>query len=568
MPNDLSLKSRHTPQYRDELGDIMRLTLLRSLGYKRQDLDGSRPLIAVIHGFNDLSIGDWHFRELAGHVKDGIREAGGVPAELIVPGMCGETKINSFARRYHFVNREVASLVIEVFCEFNGYDGAVFMCTCDNQVPGYLLGSARVDIPSVFVTGGYMEPAYFEGRWITAFDVAKGFGEHKAGKRTQESLDQMIEAACPTCGACPEMGTANTMCVVAEALGMSLPGNSSVAARSEAMKQYARDAGKRATVLAGEGIRPSSILTKDAIENAARVVLAVGGSPNAVVHLLALAGEAGVPLDLDRWDALSKVTPFICATTPNRKGYTMQDLDRDGGTPQVMKELEPLLATGVMTVTGKTLRENLSPLSRLCRSKYKERSVIRSLEDPYDPEGGLAVLKGNIAPDGAIVKKSAVPGHMLRYSGPARVYDCEEDARAALLSGEVRPGDIVVIRCEGPKGSPGSREPVNFMHTLVGMGLLESVAVVTDGRISGTNLGLVVSNVCPETIERGPIAGVRTGDRIVIDIPGRTLAADVDAGSLDERRLAWQMPPGRPVSRALALYASLVGPLSKGARAF
>ena len=568
MKNPPVLKSKTAPQYKDVLGDIMRTTLLRSCGYRKEDLDGSKPLIAIIHGFNDLSIGDYHFRALAQHVREGILEAGGVPAELIVPGMCGETKINSFARRYHFVNREVASLVIEVFCEFNGYDGAVFMCTCDNQVPGYLLGSARVDIPSVFVTGGYMQPAFFENRPITAFDVAKAFGEYHAGKRSAESLDEMVNVACPTCGACPEMGTANTMCVVTEALGMSLPGMSTTPASSADMMQYSRAAGRRAVELAIQGIKPSDIITEDSLENAAKVVLAVGGSPNAVIHLLALAGEVGAPLSLETWDALSRATPFICATTPNRKGYTMEDLDRDGGIRQVMKELEPMLAAGVLTVNGRTLAENLSSLSRIDPAKPRERAVIRPLSDPYDREGGLAVLHGNIAPDGAIVKQSAVPKHMLRHSGLARVYDCEEDARNALLNGEVKSGDIVVIRCEGPKGGPGSREPVNFMHTIVGMGLIDSVAIVTDGRISGTNLGMVVSNVCPETIDRGPIAGVRTGDRITIDIPNRTINVEVEPETLDKRRLEWVMPSDRPVSSALKLYASRVGPLSKGARAF
>lgn len=567
MPNDPSLRSRSVPQYRDELGDIMRATLLRPLGYSRGDLDGSKPLIAVVHGFNDLNIGEFHFRELAHDVKEGIREAGGVPAELVVPGMCGETKINSYARRYYFVTREVAALVVEVFVEFNGYDGAVFMCTCDNQVPGYLLGSARTNVPSVFVTGGYMEPVMFEDRWITAFDVAKGFGEFKVGKRSKESLDNMIQAACPTCGACPEIGTANTMCVVTEALGMSLPGNSSTAASSPKMVGYAREAGKRAVALAKEGVRPSSIISRGAIENAARVVLAVGGSPNAVVHLLALSQELGLDLTLEKWDELSRTTPFICAVSPNRKGFTMQDLDHDGGTPAVLKEMQPILDAGVLTVTGSSLGENLAKVPGVDFGKPRERGVIRPLADPYSTEGGLAVLKGNLAPDGAIVKQSAVPAKMLRYAGPARVFDSEEDARAALLAGKIKPGDVAVIRGEGPRGCPGSREPVNFMHTLVGMGLLESVGVVTDGRISGTNLGLVISNVCPEAADAGPIAGVSDGDLITIDIPERRLSVEADRARMDNLRKAWR-PPERPVSGALALYARNVAPLCKGARAF
>jgi dihydroxy-acid dehydratase len=545
----------------------MRETLLRPLGYSREDLDGSKPLIAIVHGFNDLSVGDFHFRELAQYVKEGIREAGGVPAELVVPGMCGETKINSYARRYHFVNREVAALVVEVFVEFNGYDGAVFMCTCDNQVPGYLLGSARTNVPSVFVTGGYMEPAMFEDRWITAFDVAKGFGEFKAGKRSEESLDAMVRTACPTCGACPEIGTANTMCVVAEALGMSLPGNSSTPARSPKMAAYAKEAGKRAVALAKEGVRPSSIISQGAIENAARVVLAVGGSPNAVVHLLALSQELGLDLTLEKWDQLSRTTPFICAVSPNRKGFTMQDLDHDGGIPAVMKEMQPILDGKVLTVTGRFLAENLAKVLGVDFAKPRERGVIRSLADPYSMEGGLAVLKGNLAPDGAIVKQSAVPAKMLKYVGPARVFNSEEEARAALLGDKIKPGDVVVIRGEGPRGCPGSREPVNFMHTLVGMGLLESVGVVTDGRISGTNLGLVISNVCPEAADAGPIAGVSDGDVITIDIPERRLSVEADQVIMENLRKTWQAPK-RPVSGALALYARNVAPLCKGARAF
>jgi dihydroxy-acid dehydratase len=450
----------------------------------------------------------------------------------------------------------------EILINAYDFDGAVFMPTCDDVVPAYLMAAARVNIPSIFITGGYMQPGEYEGKPITAFTMLPKYGEYMIGKITEERLAEMEERACPSCGACPEMGTANTMRAVAEALGMSLPGDTSTPSNEARLLRLARRAGKQIINLIEKDIKPSDIITKESLENAVRVVLAIGGSTNACIHIPAIAKDCDVDLDLDLWDRMSRETPFICSVYPNHPTYTIRDLDLAGGIQAVMKELSSILHLNVITVTGKKLRENLENIKNL------NNDVIRSISNPYSKEGGIAILKGNLAPNGAVVKQSAVSPKMLRHKGLAKVFDSEEDAIDALMKGEVKEKDILVIRYEGPKGSPGCNEMLNIMHCIVGMGLDESVALVTDGRFSGTNKGGAVGHVSPEAADGGPIAVVQNGDMISIDIPNRKLHLEIDNEELMERLRKWRPREPKVKKGVLDFYARFCGPLEKGARIF
>jgi dihydroxy-acid dehydratase len=537
-----------------------RNSLLKSMGYIDEDFQ--RPLVAVIHGWHEITPGHFHLKEIAQHVKASIRSAGGVPVEIPIPGICASCSGNPLRFKYKFPWRDFAATLAEILINAYDFDGAVFMPTCDDVVPAYLMAAARVNIPSIFITGGYMQPGEYEGKPITAFTMLPKYGEYMIGKITEDKLAEMEERACPSCGACPEMGTANTMRAVAEALGMSLPGDTSTPSNEARLLRLARRAGKQIINLIEKDIKPSDIITKESLENAVRVVLAIGGSTNACIHIPAIAKECDVDLDLDLWDRMSRETPFICSVYPNHPTYTIRDLDFAGGIQAVMKELSSLLHLDVITVTGKTLRENLENVKNL------NNDVIRPISNPYSKEGGIAILKGNLAPNGAVVKQSAVSPKMLRHKGPAKVFDSEEDAIDALMKGKVEEKDILVIRYEGPKGSPGCNEMLNIMHYIVGMGLDESVALVTDGRFSGTNKGGAVGHVSPEAADGGPIAVVQNGDMISIDIPNRKLHLEIDNEELMERLRKWRPREPKVKKGVLDFYARFCGPLEKGARIF
>lgn len=540
----------------------LREALIKSMGYRDEDLE--RPFVAVVHGWNEVSPGHFHLKQVAHYAKASVKAAGGTPAEIIVPGICGSMSGGGGdAFKYNVAYRDFAAALVEIMINLNQCDAAVLIPTCDHVIPAYLMGAALTNVPSIIVTGGYMEPGTFKGECVTMVDTAKKYEEYKKGKLTEAELKELIDSACPGPGACPEMATAHTMAAVSEALGMSLPGNTAVAATSADLIRIAQEAGKKVMDLFNQGIRPSDIITKEAYENAIRVVLAVGGSPNALVHLPAIMRNANITdISWEDWDRLSKITPFICSVLPNTRKFTLKDLDKAGRIRAVMKELEPLLNLGVMTVTGKTLRENLRGV------KVKDRRVIKSLDSPCSEDGGLVVLKGNLAPEGAIVKKSAVPPEMFEFGGKAKVFNCEEEATEALSEGRIHPGDVVVVRYEGPKGSPGGKKVYLPMHKIVGMGLIDSVAFITDGALSGTNLGLAIAYVSPEAASGGSLAVLQDGDKVEIDIPNRRLEVKLSNQELKQRLSQWRAPEPKVKMGALGLFARSAESYAKGAYVF
>jgi dihydroxy-acid dehydratase len=435
--------------YEKVVGDL-RHTIMRGLGFRDSDLQ--RPLIAVIHGWSEITTGHLHLRPLAEQVKQGVLIAGGQPAEVIVPGICGSVSGGAPSFRYNLPYRDFAAAMVETMLALKRFDGAVLIPTCDNVVPAYLMGAARVNIPSILLCGGYARPACYQGQPLTMMDTQRVYGRFLQGQASEEDIDYVVHHACTGPGSCPEMGTANTMTGVAEALGMTFPGNGSMAADELELMLLAKTVGERAVGLVHEGVRPSDIISPAALHNAMRFVLAVGGSPNAVVHLPALAKELNIPLPLELWDEFSRQTPLVARVRPNHPTNTMVEFEAAGGVPAVLSELAPLLALDVLTATGLTLRENIQGAHTV------NESVIRHLADPFAVEGGLAVLKGTLAPEGAILKTSAMAPEMQHHSGPARVFDSEEDAIAGLKAGRIHAGDVVVVRYEGPRGAPGARE--------------------------------------------------------------------------------------------------------------
>jgi len=520
-------------------------------------------LIAVVHGWSEISPGHFHLRPVAESAKIGVALGGGVPAEIMIPGICGSTSGGAPSFRYNLPYRDVAAAMVEVLLGLNRFDGAVFIPTCDNVVPAYLQAAARLNIPSIFLTGGVARPG--EGpcsRPVTIMDTQRYYGWYLGGKVSEEDVQQTVCHGCGGPGACAEMGTATTMNGICEALGISYPGNATLMADRPELLRLARTVGERAVALVRENVRPSDLLTEAAFHNAIRMVLAVGGSTNVMVHLPAIARELDIDLPLDLWDRYSRTTPLICRIRPNAYEYTAVDLAHAGGFPAVLNEMRDLLDLYRPTVTGRTLGENI--VGRHSR----DRRIIRPLSDPFASEGGIAILKGSLAPGGAVVKQSAVAPEMLVFSGPARPFDSEEQAIAGLLEGRVAPGDVVVIRYEGPRGSPGAMEMMNFSHFVSGLGLDASVAVITDGRYSGTNKGASIGHVDPEAMEGGPLALVQEGDRIAIDIPNRRLDLIVPPEELARRRVAWQQPPLRETKGVLGAYAHRSTSLARGATIF
>jgi len=540
-----------------ELAICHRDALLKSMGYRDAELE--KPFVAVIHGWNEMSPGHCHLKPVAEAIKDGIYEAGGTPFEIVIPGLCGGAGgAGTPVARYFFPYREYTAGMVEIMLQSHYFDGAVMVPTCDYTIPAFAMGVGRVNVPSIFVTGGYMEPGNFRGRPVTMSDTAIGYGQYKAGTMKEADLKELVDSACPTPGACPLMATANTMNTVIETLGMSLPGNTATPAMSSRLLAMGREAGNRVLDLINRNVRPSDIMTQKAFANAIRVVLAVGGSMNAVLHITAMSREVGLDMGLEIWDKMSRETPFICSLMPNHPTLTLKDLERAGGIEAVMKELEPLLSLDVLTVTGRTLRENLKQAS------VKDRSVIRELKNPYSHEGGIAILRGTLVPEGAVVKQSAVPSEMLRFSGPTKVFDSEEEAISGLMAGQVHQGDVVIVRYEGPKGGPGAREIMMVMHSIVGLGLGKSIALITDSRFSGTNKGLAIGHASPEAMEGGPLAIVRNGDLIEIDIPNRRLDLKLKKEEIESRMKSWRAPRAKATRGVLGLYSQFAESLTYG----
>jgi dihydroxy-acid dehydratase len=531
--------------------------LFYAAGLSEEELN--RPLIGVANSKNDIIPGHVHLGTISRAVKDGILAAGGTPLEFATIGVDDGIAMGHAGMQYSLPSRELIADSVETMAMAHALDGLVLIPNCDKITPGMLMAAARVNIPTVVVSGGPMLAGRLNGRDVDLNMVFEAVGTFEAGRMTAAELADLERSACPGCGSCAGLYTANTMNCLTEALGLGLPGNGTIPAVSAARIRLAKAAGARAVDLVRRGIRPLDILTMAAFRNAIAVDMAIGGSTNTVLHLPAIAYEAGIALDLAIFDEISRRTPYLCKLRPAGEHH-MQDLDEAGGIPAVMKELSrrDLLSEDALTIEG--------PLGAvIARASARRGNVIRSLEEPYSPEGGIAILRGNLAPDGSVVKAAAVDPSMLRHEGPARVFDSEEDALKAIFGKKVCKGDVLVIRYEGPRGGPGMREMLMPTSALVGMGMDKDVALITDGRFSGATKGNAIGHVSPEAMEGGPIALLRDGDLIAIDIPRRQLDVKLSSEELASRRAAWRPIAPRVTKGYLARYAALASSASLGA---
>ena len=530
--------------------------ILKCLGLTNTDLD--KPFIAVVNSYSEIVPGHIHLRHIAECVKQGIRAAGGVPFEFNTIALCDGLAMGHVGMHYSLPSRELIADSVEVMVQANQFDGMVLVTNCDKITPGMLMAAARLNIPSIVVTGGPMLSGRLRGRIVDVTSIFEAIGEAKAGKLSQEELKMIEDRAFPSCGSCNGMYTANTMACITEAMGMTLPGCATALAVSSAKMRIAKESGEKIVELVEKNIRPRDIMTIEAFENAIIVDMALGGSTNTVLHLKAIAKEAGVDLPLSLFDEYGRKIPHLCDMRPSGP-HDLQELDEAGGIPAVMKELRQLLHLNAITVTGKTVEENIKD------AVIYNREVIRPLDNPVHKEGGIAILTGNLAPKGAVVKITAVSPKMLRHRGPAKVYDSEEEAMKAILDGEIADGDVIVIRYEGPKGGPGMREMLSPTAAIAGMDLSESVALITDGRFSGATRGPCIGHVSPEAAEGGPIAILEDGDIITIDIPERRLDVELSDEEMRSRFADWRPKPPKIGWGYLQRYSCLVGSADEGA---
>jgi len=531
--------------------------MLRATGLGDEDL--KKPQIAVASSWNEVTPCNLHLNVLAGYAKEGVRAAGGTPIEFTTIAVSDAISMGHEGMKASLISREVIADSVELMVLAEAFDGLVAIAGCDKSLPGMMLALARLNVPGVFLYGGTIMPGKFEGRDVSIADVFEAVGKFAAGQMTADQLYQLECVACPGAGSCGGLYTANTMASCVEALGMSLPGSASVPALDPRRIEVCRKVGEAAMRLLEDGIRPRDILTRKAFENAITALVAMGGSTNGVLHLLAIAREAGVPLELDDFDRIARRTPHIADMHPGGR-YMMVDLDRIGGVGIVLHELLEggFLHGDVLTVTGKTMAENLSGI-RLPEGQ----DVVHPFSRPISPTGTLAVLRGTLAPDGAVIKTAGLKRQTFR--GLARVFEREEDAMDAIVHQRIARGDVVVIRYEGPKGGPGMREMLSVTGALYGAGMGEDVALITDGRFSGGSHGFVIGHVAPEAAHGGPIAAVREGDTISVDLPNRRIDLEVPAGELATRLRAWKEPEPRYKMGALAKYAKLVSSSAQGA---
>lgn len=530
--------------------------LFYAMGYTGEDL--KKPLVGIVNAFNEIIPGHFHLREIADAVKLGVAAAGGTPVEFPAIGICDGIAMGHNGMKYPLASRELIADSIEAMAVAHGFDGLVLIPNCDKIVPGMLMAAARVNIPAVVVSGGPMLAGRYKGRDISVSQMFEAAGLYEAGKITAEELDSMERSACPGCGSCAGLFTANSMNCLTEALGMGLPGNGTIpAAYFGARRALAKKAGETVLALIANDLKPRDIMTSKAFENAITVDMGIGGSSNTVLHLPAIAHEAGIELPLALFDAISAKTPYITKLSPGGTHH-LQDLNEAGGVSAVMNELSRrgLIHTDALTVTG-------TVADRIENANIARPDVIRSVDDPYRKTGGIAILKGNLAPECAVVKESAVADDMLVFKGVARVFDSEDDAIEAILGKKIKDGDVVVIRYEGPQGGPGMKEMLNPTAVITGMGL--KVALLTDGRFSGATRGACVGHVSPEAMAGGPIALIRDGDTIKLDIPGRMLNLEVSDSELAARKQAWVKPPAKVTGGYLARYARMVTSASTGA---
>ena len=531
-------------------------TLFHAMGYSNEDLQ--KPLIGVVNAFNEIIPGHMHLREIAEAVKLGIAAAGGTPIEFPAIGICDGIAMGHDGMKYPLASRELICDSIEAVANGHAFDGLVMIPNCDKIVPGMLMAAGRINIPTVVVSGGPMLAGRHKGKDISVSTMFEAAGKVESGQMTPEEMHLMEHEACPGCGSCAGIFTANTMNCMTEVLGMGLPGNGTIpAAYFGARRMLAKKAGAVVMELVKKNICPRDIMTMESFENAIAVDMAIGGSTNTVLHLPAIAYEAGLDLPLQKFDEISRKAAYICKMSPGGT-YHMQDLNEAGGISAVMKELTKLgiIHTEAKTVTG-TIGE------RIAQADIERPDVIHSVDNAYMNRGGIAILSGNLAPDGAVIKESAVEPDLLVYQGTAKCYDSEEEAIEAIIGGDIKEGNVVVIRYEGPKGGPGMREMLNPTAVITGMGL--KVALITDGRFSGASRGACIGHISPEAMEGGPIALIEDGDMISIDIPNRKLELLVSDEELAARKAAWKQPEPKVKTGYLSRYARLVTSANTGA---
>jgi len=537
-------------------------SLFKAMGYTDDEI--KKPLIGIANSANAVIPGHINLDKIAEAVKAGVYMAGGTPVEFGVIGICDGIAMNHEGMKYSLASRELIADSIEVMATAHAFDAMVMVTNCDKIVPGMLMAAVRLNLPAIVISGGPMlageHPEKTCSDKIDLVTVFESVGAVLSGNMTEEELMRIEDAACPTCGSCAGMFTANSMNCLTEAIGMGLPGNGTIPAVMSSRIRLAKEAGKQIMHLLEKNITPTSIMTDKAFKNALAVDMALGCSTNTVLHLAAIAREANVPMDLNQFNEISKATPHLCSLSPGGIHH-LEDLNRAGGIPAVMNELARagLIDNTCLTVTGNTVEDNIKNESIL------DDDVIRSTDDPYHREGGLAILFGNLAPEGCVVKQSAVLNEMLRHEGPARVFDSEEDATRAIMDGNIHKGDVIVVRYEGPMGGPGMREMLTPTSAIAGMKLDAHVALLTDGRFSGGTKGAAIGHISPEAMQKGPIAIVQEGDRIAIDIPAKKLALKVSDQEIKDRLSKWSPPQPKITHGYMARYARMVSSASEGA---
>jgi dihydroxy-acid dehydratase len=533
-------------------------SLLKAMGLTDREID--RPIIGVANSYNEFIPGHIHLDKITQAAKDGVRLAGGTPLEFGVIGVCDGLAMHHQGMKYSLPSREIIADSIEIMAMAHPVDGLLLVANCDKIVPGMLMAALRLNIPALLISGGPMLAGRYRGKEVDLITVFEGVGALKAGKICEDELKELAECACPGCGSCAGMFTANSMNCLSEALGLALPGNGTIPAVHAARFRLAKETGFKIMELVEKQLLPRDIATPEAFKNAMAVDMALGCSTNTVLHVPAIAKEAGIDLSLDLFNEISNRTPHLCHMSPGGPHH-LEDLDAAGGVPGVMKVLmgAGLVSGAPLSATGATVADNLAAV------KVLNENVIRPLSHPYHAQGGIAILRGNLAPEGAVVKQSAVAPEMLVNEGTARVFESEERAVGAILGGKIKPGDIVVIRYEGPKSGPGMREMLTPTSAIAGMGLDTQVALLTDGRFSGGTRGAAIGHISPEAAEGGPIAFIQEGDRIKIDIPAKTLTLMVDDAELAQRKAVWQPPEPKIKHGYAARYSRMVSSGSKGA---
>jgi len=532
--------------------------LLKAMGLTDKEID--QPLIGVANSFNEFIPGHIHLNKITQAAKAGVRMAGGTPLEFGVIGVCDGLAMHHAGMKYSLPSRELIADSIEIMATSHPVDGLVLVTNCDKIIPGMLMAALRLNIPAILISGGPMLAGRFRGQAVDLISVFEGVGAVKGGKMDEAELKELSECACPGCGSCAGMFTANSMNCLSEAVGLALPGNGTIPAVDAARVRLAKEAGMKLMEMVTKQILPRDIATLTAFKNALAVDMALGCSTNTVLHVPAVAHEAGIELSLDLVNEISVKTPHLCSLSPAGPHH-LEDLNAAGGVPAVMKVLMDagLVDGSALTCTTGSVADNLAAV------KVLDESVIRPLSNPYHAQGGLAILKGNLAPEGAVVKQSAVDPKMLVNEGAARVFDAEEEATQAILAGKIKSGDIIIVRYEGPKGGPGMREMLTPTSAIAGMGLDKEVALLTDGRFSGGTRGAAIGHISPEAAEGGPIALVKEGDRIKIDIPGKSLTLLVDDAELARRRQNWQPPEPKIKHGYAGRYSRMVSSGSQGA---